>query len=147
MKCFRVWPEGRVDAQLPVRMMDGTAYVPTGGAERPYISVDQELVSNEAVCEAGFEPQANRRGVRLVESQGEDRRALVLVPCSAAFNFRPAVRSASGYHNDRVAQLIVMEPGESIIVFPVPRSLADAGREAAMELKYDGDAVSFAPVH
>jgi len=151
--CFRVWPDGRVDDRLNVKVLDHVGYVPTGGTDLPYISLDDELLAI-AQREGGLRRAAvvstSQKRLRLTASPlseslvFEEQHALVLLPARSVFNFRYAnkpgpVRGVATYSPDNLALLVLMAEGDIIEAHAIVHRLQD--QQLGFTISFDGGTV------
>jgi hypothetical protein len=147
MKCFRVRDAQTVENFLTVDVLDGVAYVPTGGLQKPYVRANEELRS--AIGETRRISNASlldgmRSSLILTPENAEDaHKALVVIPCSRAYHYTGLSRAMQpvSHTNDNLAITVVLEPGQSITAMPIVRTLAESAQMKPFAIGFDGENV------
>jgi len=153
MKAYRVRGEGEVVAGLNWKGMDGTAYIPVGGSNRPYVKVSPKLATASeregSVFEVDFTVDGEG-GMELVPAvevaDPEGIRAdcaLVVIP-TGGYDFQyDAGQLAVNPRCGNACRVVVLQPGDEIRAFPKVRTHAEALKAKPLALRYDGKEVTF----
>ncbi len=153
MKAYRVRGEGEVVAGLNWKGMDGTAYIPVGGSNRPYVKVSPKLATASeregSVFEVDFKVDGEG-GMELVptvdvaDSDGVRQQcALVVIPTGGYDFHYGAHQLAVNPRCGNACRVVVLQPGEVIRAFPKVRTHAEALKMQPLALSYDGEKVTF----
>ncbi len=153
MKAFRVRGEGEVVAGLGWKGMDGTAYIPVGGSNRPYVKVSPKLATASeregSVFEVDFkvDGEGGMELVPTVDVADQDgvrgQCALIVIPTGGYEFHYDARHLAVNPRCGNACKVVVLQPGEEIRAFPKVRTHAEALKASVLALRYDGSEVTF----
>jgi len=147
MKCFRVRDAATVESFLTVNVLDGVAYVPTGGSLKPYVRADEELCSaigeTRRITSASLMDGVRSSLILTPEKADDAHKALVVIPCSRALHYTGLTRAMQplGHTNDKLAITVVLEPGQSFSAIGIARTLAESAQLKPFVIGFDGDNV------